>query len=128
MKIIKTKINFKDNRGQIRDILTHTDTDACTFITFATEVKRGNHYHAKTNQYDYILKGKLECYARDRNTGIKEMQIVEAGDQIEHLANVEHAYKSLEYSEMLSFTKGPRQGDEYESDTIRLEGDQKLVS
>jgi quercetin dioxygenase-like cupin family protein len=127
MTIIKTKINFEDARGQIRDILTHSDFDACTFITFSPGAVRGNHYHAKTVQYDYILKGKLECYTKDSLEGEKRMEITELGDTTTHLPNVQHAYKALEYSEMLSFTKGPRQGDEYESDTFRLEGDDRLV-
>ena len=31
-----------------------------------------------------------------------------------------HAIKALNYSEILVFTKGPRGGKEYESDTFRL--------
>lgn len=127
MTITKTKINFEDGRGIIRDILTHTDFDACTYITFTPGAVRANHYHAKTIQYDYILSGKLEVYSRNGFEGEIIHNTIEAGDTIKFEAGVHHGYKALENCEMLSFTKGPRQGDEYESDTFRLEGDEKLV-
>lgn len=128
MTIVKTKINFEDDRGIIRDILTHTDFDACTFITFTPGAIRANHYHAKTTQYDYILKGKLEVYSKNGPDSELIHDTMEVGDTITFLPNVRHAYKATEDCEMLSFTKGPRQGDEYESDTFRLEGDDKLIN
>lgn len=127
MKVVKTKINFEDGRGTIRDILTHTDFDACTLITFTPGSVRANHYHKNTTQYDYILKGKLEVFSKDGSDGQIVYGTMESGDAITFLPNVRHAYKALEDCEMLSFTKGPRQGDQYETDTYRLEGDDLLV-
>ena len=127
MSIIKTQINFEDARGSIRDILTHTDFNACTLITFTPNAIRGNHYHEKTIQYDYVLKGKLESYMKLGSNGETSVQIVGAGDLIEHPINERHAYKALDYAEILSFTCGPRQGGDYEQDTIRLVGPDKLI-
>ncbi|TSD02440.1 MAG: cupin 2 conserved barrel domain protein [Parcubacteria group bacterium Athens0714_24] len=126
MKIIKTKINFKDDRGIIRDIMSHTFVDAMTYITFTENAIRGNHYHKKTMQYDYIISGKLICRTReDENKEIEEV-VVEAGDLIIHQYPFWHAYKALEDSVMISSTNGPRQGDQYEDDTFRLTDEQKL--
>lgn len=126
MNIKKTKINFEDDRGMIRDMMTHTNVDAMTYITFAKDAVRGNHYHNKTMQYDYIISGKLICRTKENKDGTVEEAIVEAGDLITHPFPVWHAYKALEDSVMISSTLGPRQGDEYENDTFRLAEEDKL--
>ena len=126
MKIIKTKVNFEDDRGMIRDVMTYTNVDAITYITFAKDAVRGNHFHNKTMQYDYIISGKLICRSRENENSEVEESIVEAGDFITHPFPVWHAYKALEESVMLSCTNGPRQGDRYEDDTVRLSPEQKL--
>ena len=126
MNITKTKINFEDDRGMIRDIMVHTSVDAITYITFKKDAVRGNHYHKKTMQYDYIISGKLICRTRENEDLDVEESIVEAGDFIVHQCPAWHAYKALEDSIMISSTNGPRQGDQYEEDTFRLSAEQKL--
>jgi quercetin dioxygenase-like cupin family protein len=126
MKIIKTKINFEDDRGMIKDIMTYTPVDAITYITFKKDAVRGNHFHNKTMQYDYIISGKLVCRTRENENSEVDESVVEAGDFITHPYPNWHAYKALEDSIMISCTNGPRQGDEYEDDTIRLSPEQKL--
>jgi len=126
MNIKKTQVNFEDERGMIRDMMTHTSVDAMTYITFSKDAVRGNHYHNKTMQYDYIISGKLICRTRENENGEIEEALVEAGDLITHPWPVWHAYKALEDSVMISSTLGPRQGDEYENDTVRLTDDKKL--
>lgn len=126
MNITKTKINFEDDRGIIRDMMTHTLVDATTYITFAKNAVRANHYHKKTMQYDYIISGKLVCRTRENESAKIDEAIVEAGDFITHPYPFWHAYKALEDSVMISSTNGPRQGDQYEDDTFRLTTEQKL--
>ncbi|MFA6339061.1 MAG: hypothetical protein WCW87_03320 [Candidatus Paceibacterota bacterium] len=128
MDIKKTKINFEDDRGVIRDIFSHTEIDAGTFITCAKDSIRGNHYHEKTMQYDYILSGSFTVYSQKEKGATIEEAKVETGDFITHPFPCRHAYKALEDSSMISFTFGPRQGEEYEKDTIRLEGEDKIAS
>ncbi len=128
MKIIHTKINHEDDRGMIRDICTHTPIDAITYITFSEGAIRANHFHKKTEQYDFIISGSLLCRSRKDGTNEIEELVVKAGDYIAHPALFHHAYKAIEPSVMISATHGPRQGDEYENDTYRLEGDQKLFA
>ena len=119
MEIVHTEVNFTDARGEIRDILME-EVDAVTYITCTKDAVRGNHYHEKTDQWDYILSGTFQCFARKGFEGDIEMEVVKKGDRIYHPAGVHHAYKALEFAEMLSFTKGPRRGTEYEKDVIRL--------
>lgn len=126
MNIKRTKINFEDARGVIRDMATHTNIDAMTYITFTKDAVRGNHYHKQTMQYDYIISGKLICRTKEGENGKVEESVVEAGDLITHTPPVWHAYKAIEDSVMISSTLGPRQGDEYEEDTFRLSDEDKL--
>lgn len=120
MKIIKTKINAQDKRGIIRDILTHVNIDAITYLTSKKGAVRGNHYHKKTAQYDYILKGSCLCYTKLGERGKIKQRILKIGDLALHPPHERHALKALESLELLSLTKGPRRGSSYEKDTYRL--------
>ena len=104
---------FTDDRGTIRDLLVGDDYSV-TFITFNPESVRGNHYHKATSQMDLILKGEL-LYSQDGNE-----RIVKEGELIYIPEGVKHAYKAVEYSEMVSICKGVRIGTNYEKDTFKL--------
>lgn len=121
MKIKKLPISYSDSRGIIKDIIVGVTFDAVAFITSAKGAVRGNHFHKKTEQYDYILKGSLLCASRRGVRGKVIKKIAKAGDYIYQPAMQRHAYKALEYTEFLSFTYGPRQGKNYEKDVFRLE-------
>jgi quercetin dioxygenase-like cupin family protein len=43
------------------------------------------------------------------------------GEVIKHGPGDTHAWKALEDSDCLVFTRGPRSGEDYESDTYRLD-------
>lgn len=121
MWIKKTKINFKDDRGEIRDLLTKTDIDAVTYITCKKGSVRGNHYHKKTVQYDYVLSGKFALYTKLMPNGKITKRTLKAGDIAFHPAMEAHTFVALEETVFLSLTKGPRNGVDFEKDTIRLE-------
>ena len=121
MKKSKTKVNFKDARGEIRDLLTQTDIDAVTYITCTKGAVRGNHYHKKTTQYDYVLEGELKCVSKNMKTGKISRTTLKTGDIALHPAFEAHAFEAVVPSVFLSLTKGPRNGANYEHDTIRLE-------
>jgi quercetin dioxygenase-like cupin family protein len=46
---------------------------------------------------------------------------VGAGEVVKHPPGTPHAWRALEDTECLVFTLGPRSGEDYESDVIRLE-------
>ncbi len=116
---IKKKINFKDKRGIIVDLIEKTQINAITYITQKKNTVRGNHYHKKTIQWNYILSGKVILVTK-KGKGKKIKKIMKKGDLILTEKNEKHAIKALVNSEMLVFTKGPRGGKEYESDTYKL--------
>jgi quercetin dioxygenase-like cupin family protein len=124
MKKINYKINQKDKRGHIVDFLEKENINAVTFILSLKGSVRGNHFHKKTFQWNYILKGKLKLFYQRKNSKIKKI-VLNKGDFFLISPNESHALKALTKSEMLVFTKGPRGGKEYENDTYRLK--KKLI-
>jgi dTDP-4-dehydrorhamnose 3,5-epimerase len=124
MKKINYKINQKDKRGHIVDFLEKENINAVTFILSLKGSVRGNHFHKKTFQWNYILKGKLKLFYQRKNSKIKKI-VLNKGDFFLISPNESHAFKALTKSEMLVFTKGPRGGKEYENDTYRLK--KKLI-
>ena len=119
MKKIKIKINHRDSRGVIIDLLEKKKINAITFITQKKGKIRGNHFHKKTIQWNYLIKGKIKIVTKKINRSVQEM-ILSRGDLVVTSSNESHAIKAIEYSEYLVFTQGPRGGKEYEKDTFRL--------
>ena len=107
-------MKHEDERGVIEDLYVGDDY-AITRITFAVGAVRGNHYHKHTVQHDWITKGRLACVSGEF-TGV-----VEKGFLVTHEKNKPHAYRAIEESEIISLVMGPRKGEDYESDTYRLE-------
>ena len=120
MKKIKTKVNFRDHRGVIIDLLEKKKINAITYITQKKGKIRGNHFHNKTIQWNYLIKGKIKIVAKKFNKTIKK-RILAKGDLVVTEAKESHAIIALKDSEYLVFTQGPRGGKEYENDTFRLE-------
>lgn len=118
MKKINAKINYKDKRGIISDLIEKEKINAITYITFYKNKVRANHYHKKTIQWNYIISGKVMFVSKIKGK-IKKI-IGKKNDLVKIETKEHHAIKALNYSEILVFTKGPRGGKEYESDTFRL--------
>ncbi|MEK7629885.1 MAG: WxcM-like domain-containing protein [Patescibacteria group bacterium] len=120
MKIDKKPINFEDSRGSIRDIIVGQDVDSVTIITCKKGSVRGNHFHKKSSQYTYIVKGSFTYASKKDNNPVETIEVKE-GDLTLSIPNEQHAFKALEDSVLLQLSKGPRQGENYENDTFRLE-------
>ena len=118
MKKIKTKINFKDKRGVIIDLIQKEKINAITYITISKGSVRGNHFHKKTYQWNYIIKGQMKLITRKKNK-IKKI-ILKKNDICLTEPFEHHALIGVTKCEVLVFTRGPRGGKEYESDTFRL--------
>jgi len=119
MKKSKYRINFSDHRGTIVDMLEKVNINAVTLITSKKNSIRGNHFHKKTWQWNYILDGKVRLICQ-KFGGKKRITILKKGDFILLGPNEKHAFYGLSKYSMFVFTKGPRGGKEYENDTFRL--------
>jgi quercetin dioxygenase-like cupin family protein len=113
-----TADRFEDHRGVIQDLLG--PVDAVTEIASRAGAVRGNHLHKRTVQYTYVVRGRLLVVAAPEG-GERTERYVEAGEMITEEAGIPHAWRALEATTVLVFTKGPRSGTAYESDVIRLE-------
>jgi quercetin dioxygenase-like cupin family protein len=119
MKRYKLSVSFKDKRGKIIDLLEKENINAITYITFNKGAVRGNHFHKKTVQWGFVMSGKLLIKSKKSGKRVTQM-IIKKGDLFVDEKMEAHAIKALQTSEVLFFTKGPRGGKEYESDTFHL--------
>ena len=120
MKKIKTKINYKDKRGFIMDLLEKKKINAITYITQNKGKVRGNHFHKKTIQHIYLLSGKMKCLAKKPDEPVTQA-IVEQGDLVSHDLLESHSFEALADTLFLVLSSGLRTGRDYEKDTYRLE-------
>ena len=120
MNIIESIVSFKDSRGEIIDLIENRNINAVTFISFSKGAVRANHYHKKTTQWNYLLKGKIKLVVQLDDGPIEE-RILVPGDLVSTDPMEKHALEGIEDAEFLVFTEGPRGGKEYESDTFRLD-------
>lgn len=117
---------YEDDRGIIQDLVTGTRIDSVTEIFTKAGAVRGNHAHAETTQWTYIVSGKLLVVTRAPGG---EPFTEEYGycDLICEEPDIEHAWKALEDTIVLVFTRGPRSGANYESDVRRLAPEDRLI-
>jgi len=120
MNKINLETSFEDERGKIIDLLSNENINAITIVTFKKGAIRANHYHKHTFQYNYVLKGKILLATQVDNNEVNKA-IFSEGEFFVSPPNEKHALQGIEDSEVIVFTKGPRGGKEYESDTYRLE-------
>lgn len=118
MKKIQKKINYKDKRGVIIDLLQKEKINSITYITIRKGAVRGNHYHKKTYQWNFIISGKMKLISRKKN--IKKIVVLKKNDLCLSEPMEHHALVGITKCEVLVFTRGPRGGKEYESDTFRI--------
>jgi len=111
---------FKDDRGQITDLLENENINAVTVITFVRGAVRANHFHKLTTQWNYLISGKIKLVTQAPGGPLVET-IMMPGDFIVTGPNVSHALVALEESSLMVFARGPRGGRGYENDTFRLE-------
>ena len=64
---------FKDKRGEIIDIIDNEKINSVTIITFSKGAIRGNHYHKKTIQWNYVLDGEVIYYSETKKKKNQEL-------------------------------------------------------
>ena len=110
---------YQDSRGVILDLIAKDNINAVTVVSFVEGAVRGNHYHKKTIQWNYVISGEVLLVSETPGIGRIE-RVLKKGDFVVTDKNERHALKGLKASEVLIITKGPRSGEDYELDTFRL--------
>ncbi len=124
MEKIKDFVTVKDDRGLIIDLVQDESINAVTVVTFKKGAIRANHYHKHTTQWNYVMKGKIFLVSQMPG-GERIETTLSQGDLAVIGPDERHALVGAEDSELMVFTKGPRGGKEYETDTYRM--DEPLV-
>jgi len=112
-----------DERGTITDMFYARDMNHGCIITNQPGAVRGNHYHKLTTQYTLILSGTLTYYSKHIDSDEPVQTFVAGhGDMIISEPGEIHAMRTGEHgSTFLAFAEGPRGGEDYESDTYRVD-------
>ena len=122
VEVTKIKPAFEDERGKIFDIVDGIQFAHVGIVTTNPGSIRGSHFHKKSEQLNYILKGKFRYLTKDlskKGSKVKEI-ILEEGDMINDPALQWHCSEALEESELLFFTKKARKEGGYEDDVFRV--------
>jgi quercetin dioxygenase-like cupin family protein len=110
---------FEDRRGTITDLIVDEPFESVSRITTVRGAVRGNHYHADTYQAMYISRGRIRLVTRMPGGPVRSFE-AGPGDVVRTPPVEHHAVLALEDTDMLVFTRGPRSGENFESDTYRL--------
>jgi dTDP-4-dehydrorhamnose 3,5-epimerase len=117
--ITKIEPVYVDGRGAITDLL-NKPLGHVGLITSAKKSIRGNHYHKKSIQYNFILSGKFEVLVADyKNPEKTEKIILKIGDLITIQPKIVHTFKALETGSFLDMISQSRAGDKYEEDVVK---------
>lgn len=123
LQTFEIKPVFKDERGEIFDIL-ESRVDHVGIVTFKKSgVKRGNHYHKKSIQYSYVLDGKIKLITADLDGKNRKEIILTSGSFTSIPPKVVHLYVSMTSAKMIDLTTVSRKKDGYEKDTHRVDID-----
>lgn len=118
--------SFTDERGSIEDLLV-TPLDSVTKIFTRAGAIRGNHVHLRTTQWTYVVWGILTVVTREPGASALVTRTHGQGYLFCENPGVAHAWRAVEDTVVLVFTRGPRSGGDYEKDTCRLTGADRLI-
>lgn len=110
----------EDDRGWIADLLEDEPIEHVTLLSTRRGAVRGNHVHRATHQWLYVITGTLRYVVQPEDDPRTE-GVLRGGDLLLTGPNEAHAFQAQEDTLMIAFTRGPRGGREYESDTYRLD-------
>lgn len=80
-KLINRYFSYKDERGVIEGLVNFGNWQEINIITSYKNTVRGGHFHKKTKELFYILKGQIKAELYDVNSADKkETVILKEGD------------------------------------------------
>lgn len=123
MEINKIKPAFIDQRGSIWDLLPIEDVKHVGLLISENDSVRAKHYHKNQTQYTLVLEGKIRVTTKDVTKKNSKIEIRELGE-MEMLISPPyqyHAFESIGRSKCITFSTSKHSGEDYESDTFRVE-------
>ncbi len=124
MKLSKTRVISKDNRGEIIKLLDFSSRIKFKSVLFIKSKKgavRANHYHKNDSHYTCLLFGKFRYYEKGLNKKSKiKNWIISPGDIVITQPKIIHTMEFLENSTLVVFTTESRNQAKYEKDLVRI--------
>lgn len=102
------------------DVFVKHPFEHCVIIHSTPGSVRGNHYHEKSEQCDFMVKGSMKVFSRKADSDVIEESVSKEGEWIEWEKGEAHEFIAIEDVIFMSVVNGPRGGNEYESDTYHL--------
>ena len=109
-----------DPRGVIESLCDEPVHSVLRIFSKAGSV-RSNHYHKTDWHICYVVSGRMEYYALDRDGHkLPEVRTVLAGEYVHTGPNVEHTTVFPEDTVLLVFAGNKRDREGYEDDLVRV--------
>ena len=113
---------FEDDRGTIIDLFYKRNINHVNQINSSPNSIRGNHKHEHTTQHVLIISGSLEYWYQNDQMASSSFVVGKPGDLFTSEPGEIHTFKiGSKGCEFITFSEGIRGGEDYESDTIRVE-------
>ena len=112
-----------DARGSIVDLFYNDNIDHVAVVDSEPNALRGNHYHKESTQHMLITRGYLDYWYKPVGSD-EPAQVVraETGMLVSTPPNEIHALViGPEGNQFVVFSQGTRGGQDYESDTFRVD-------
>lgn len=125
------EVATQDGRGSIADIFWKESFEHAAIIRTPTASPahptiRGNHFHKLSTQAIFIVEGALNYWYEGVNADgswsghVRAVHVPRNGLVITPPLEV-HALEIIEPTTFIAFSRGQRGGDDYESDTYRVD-------
>lgn len=112
---------FSDGRGSIVDVFYKKNINHVNIVESKPLVVRGNHTHRLTVQHVLILDGSLTYWYQEKDNLKPSFIELNKGDLVTSPPGEIHAMKiGPSGCTFMAFSEGPRGGEDYESDTFRV--------
>lgn len=102
-KKISYYMNREDDRGSFFGLVNQGSWQEVNFVTTKTGEVRGGHFHTKTNEVIFLLRGQAEVELQHCDHPEQKQQfILNAGEGIEIKPFILHTFRYLEDSEQIA--------------------------
>lgn len=101
-------MNKSDHRGAFWGLLNQGDWQEVNFVATQAHQVRGGHFHTRTNEVIFLVKGKAEVELQDcHNPQQKQQLILNSGEGIKIEPYMLHTLRYLEDSEQVALLDHP---------------------
>lgn len=94
-----------EERGELAQIVNDECFRHIVYLELKPGFFRGKHYHLRREEVFYVVSGKVKAVFEDIETTERLEKILSAGDKVMILPKCAHVFFSVEYSQLLHYSK-----------------------